>query len=85
MAAVLATAMTSAMAVMAFAQTVGTASSGTGSITINNAAKGETYKITKIFDATITSDGPSGSIAYLGTIPYGLETYFEYFEYGAHN
>jgi LPXTG-motif cell wall-anchored protein len=69
-----------AMAMPAFAQTVGTASTGTGSITISNAAKGETYAVYKLFDATVstttTSGGESTSIAYTGTIPSGLSAYF---------
>ena len=49
---------------------------GSGSITIDNAAKGETYTIYRLFDATV---GASGSpVAYTGTIPTSLETYFEY-------
>ena len=46
----------------------------TGSITISNAAKGETYAIYKLFDATVNADG--SSIAYTGTIPASLSTYF---------
>ena len=69
--------MVMAMGITAFAQTVGTAAEGKGSITITNASKGETYKVTKIFDATVTgTDG--GAIAYSGTIPEGLEDFFEY-------
>ena len=43
-----------AMALMtpAFAQEVVVAGNGKGSITISNAAKGETYTIYKLFDAT---------------------------------
>ena len=84
MALVLAAVMALAVATPAFAQTVGTAATGKGSITINNAAKGETYKVTKIFDATVTGDD-GGSIAYLGTIPTGLTDYFEYIQDSAHN
>ena len=36
------------ISVSAFAQTVGTANAEKGSITISNAAKGETYKIFKL-------------------------------------
>lgn len=65
----------------AFAQTVGTAADGTGTITISNAAKGETYSIVKIFDATITNDATATTdatgIAYTGTIPDDLSAYFE--------
>ena len=65
-----------AMALMtpAFAQEVDV-QNGSASITISNAAKGETYTIYKLFDATVTgSDG--GSIAYTGTIPESLNAYF---------
>lgn len=62
------------LAVGAAAQTVGTAVEGKGSITINNASKGETYKIYKLFDADISADGKS--IIYSGTIPSELSTYF---------
>ena len=63
-----------ALAVPAFAQTVTVGETG-GSITISNAAKGETYTIYKLFDASVTgSDG--GSIAYTGTIPESLKAYF---------
>ncbi len=45
----------------------------TGTITISNAAKGEEYKLFKIFDATADAEG---NIAYTGTIPSTLEGYF---------
>lgn len=51
-----------------------TGTTGTGSITISNAAKGETYTIYKLFDATVSEDGKS--IAYTGTVPPSLNTYF---------
>ena len=51
-----------------------TGTTGTGSITISNAAKGETYTIYKLFDATVSADG--SSIAYTGEIPESLKTYF---------
>ena len=69
----LALVMVFALATTAFAQDV-TVTGGTGSITISNAAKGETYTIYKLFDATVNADGTS--IAYTGTIPDGLKTYF---------
>ena len=47
----------------------------TGSITIKNAAKGETYSVVKLFDASVTGK-EDGSIVYTGTIPEGLEEYF---------
>ena len=69
----LALVMVFALAATAFAQDV-TVTGGTGSITISNAAKGETYAIYKLFDATVNADG--SSIAYTGTIPASLSTYF---------
>ena len=69
----LALVMVFALAATAFAQDV-TVTGGTGSITISNAAKGETYTIYKLFDATVNADG--SSIAYTGTIPASLSTYF---------
>ena len=69
----LALVMVFALATTAFAQDV-TVTGGTGSITISNAAKGETYTIYKLFDATVSEDG--SSIAYTGTIPKSLEPYF---------
>ena len=69
----LALVMVFALATTAFAQDV-TVTGGTGSITISNAAKGETYAIYKLFDATVSEDG--SSIAYTGTIPDGLKDYF---------
>ena len=69
----LALVMVFALATTAFAQEE-TVTGGTGSITISNAAKGETYTIYKLFDATVSEDG--SSIAYTGTIPESLEKYF---------
>ncbi len=66
--------------ISAFAQTEGTAAQGKGSITITNAAKGETYSVVKIFDATITNvpaSGDSDGVAYTGDIPTALASYFE--------
>ena len=68
----LALVMVFALATTAFAQEV-THTDGEGSITISNAAKGETYTIYKLFDATVSKDG---SIAYTGKIPESLNTYF---------
>lgn len=50
--------------------------SGTGSITIQNAAKGETYSVVKLFDASVTGE-TDGSIVYTGDIPDALTLYFE--------
>lgn len=69
----LALVMVFALATTAFAQDV-TLTNGEGSITISNAAKGETYTIYKLFDATVSADG--SSIAYTGTVPASLSTYF---------
>ena len=69
----LALVMVFALATAAFAQDV-TVTGGTGSITISNAAKGETYTIYKLFDATVSEDGKS--IAYTGTVPDSLTDYF---------
>lgn len=65
-----------AMSITAFAQTEALvpADSDNATITINNAAKGETYSIYKLFDATVNGD----KIAYqcTGDIPAGLEAFF---------
>lgn len=70
----LALVMVFALATTAFAQDV-PGSGGTGSITISNAAKGETYTIYKLFAATVNADG--SSIAYTGDIPESLSEYFQ--------
>lgn len=70
----LALVMVFALATTAFAKDVTHKDGGKGSITISNAAKGETYAIYKLFDATVSADG--SSIAYTGTIPESLNTYF---------
>ena len=57
---------------LAFAQEK-SAGSGPASITVANAAKGETYSIYKIFDATVDGEG---AISYTGTIPDALKDYF---------
>lgn len=75
----LALVMVFALATTAFAQDI-TVTGGTGSITISNAAKGETYTIYKLFDATVNADG--SSIAYTGKIPESLNTYFNADENG---
>ena len=69
----LALVMAFALATTAFAQDI-PGTGGNGSITISNAAKGETYTIYKLFDATVNADG--SSIAYTGTIPASLTDYF---------
>lgn len=65
-----------AMAIPTFAQTVGNKADNTATITIRNAAKGETYAVYKLFSATVTGV-ENGSIAYTGTIPESLSAYFE--------
>jgi len=72
---VLAVMLVMSLATTAFAQTVGTATEGTGSITISNASRGETYGYIKIFDASVTGT-KDGSIAYTGTIPDDLKSVF---------
>ena len=62
--------------VTAFAQEEATGAGGDAVITIENAAKGVTYKVVKLFDATITSP-PSDAITYTGTIPAALANFFE--------
>ena len=52
---------------------------GTATITVNNASKGVTYKVYKLFNATVSTketDGVSDSIAYTGIIPDSLSAYF---------
>lgn len=71
----LALVMVFAMAATAFAQDVDSGSAGKGTITITNAAKGETYTVYKLFNAAVSPDGES--IAYTGTIPGALKDYFE--------
>ena len=71
----LALVMVFALATTAFAQDV-TGTAGNGSITISNAAKGETYTIYKLFNATVHEDEDGNSIAYTGTVPDSLNTYF---------
>ena len=63
-----------ALTVGVSAQTVG--AEGGATITINNAAKGETYNVYKLFGATVTGT-EGGSIAYTGEIPTSLAAYFE--------
>lgn len=58
----------------AFAQDQSSKEGGTGSITIKNAAKGETYSAYRLFEATV---GEGGKVAYKGTVPEGLKAYFE--------
>ncbi len=69
------------LGVKASAQTEGTAAEGKGSITIQNAAKGEEYSVVKIFGATITGDATAtadaSGIAYTGDIPNDLASFFE--------
>jgi len=69
MALVIAVAMVLAMGVVAFAADPAT----TGTITIQNAARGETYKAFKLFDAHL---GNGGAITYTGEIPASLADFF---------
>ena len=77
MALIIAVAMVMAMALPVMAQTASpsTADADNASITVNNAAKGETYKVVKLFDATVTGT-TDGSIAYQGDIPSALSDLF---------
>lgn len=65
------------LATVAMAQTVSYTGEGAdqnnGAITIKNAAKGETYKVVKLFDATVSADK---NIAYTGNIPESLTSIF---------
>ena len=66
------------MSMSVFAQTapLSPADADNASITINNPSKNETYKVYKVFDATVTGT-TDGSISYQGEIPSSLSTYFE--------
>ena len=67
-----------AMAGAAWAQDVpanSTQQEGKGQITVTNAAKGEKYKVVKLFDASVTGT-EGGAIAYTGDIPSALSEYF---------
>ena len=76
MALVIAAVMILAMGVTVFAQDKATGMGGDATITIENASKGDTYKVVKLFDATIT-DPASDAIAYTGTIPTALANFFD--------
>lgn len=65
------------MSTMAFAQeAASTETGGSATIKVTNPAKGETYTVYKIFDATVTGT-ENGSISYKGNIPAALSEYFE--------
>lgn len=65
------------LAVGAAAQTVAGSSSDGAKITISNAAKGETYNVYKVFDATVTgTQGGSIAYSYDGTLPDNLKDVF---------
>ena len=59
----------------AFAQTEHSGKGGSATITVSNAANGETYTVYKLFDASVTGT-EGGSIAYTGDIPTALSSYF---------
>ena len=65
-----------AMSITVFAQDKASGMGGDATITIENASQGDTYKVVKLFDATITNP-PSDAIAYTGTIPTALANFFE--------
>ena len=77
MALVLIAVMVFALSATALAQDVALspADADNATITITNAAKGVTYKVSKLFDATVTG-AAGGSIAYQGDIPAALSAYF---------
>lgn len=81
MAVLVAMVMTLAMGTTVFAQTaaLSPADADNASITINNPAKGETYSIYKLFDATVAGEGENAKIAYQSTapIPTSLDRFFE--------
>ena len=71
--------MLTALSATAFAATTQTkaldpADADNATIKIMNPAKGETYNVIKLFDATVDGEG---NIAYQGTIPSTLSAYFE--------
>ncbi len=63
------------MTMTTFAQTkaLEPADADNAKITIKNPAKGETYSLHKLFDATVSGD----NIAYQGTVPESLAAFFE--------
>lgn len=63
------------MTMTTFAQTkeMDSADADNATITIKNPAKGETYSLHKLFDATVSGD----NIAYQGTVPDALKGFFE--------
>ena len=71
------------LTLVGFAQTASptTADADNATITVNNPAKGETYTLYKLFDATVAAvaDGETSTntIAYQGTVPESLSAYFE--------
>lgn len=71
MAALLAVALLCAMAVPAFA------AEGSGSITIDNALKGESYTAYKIFDVVSSKEEADGSKTYVYTVTDGWSSFFE--------
>lgn len=63
-----------AMGITASAQTVGDETADTATITINNASKGETYKVYRIFDATYNETTKAIAYTYDGVL--GENDYF---------
>ena len=64
------------MTMTTFAQTaeLNPADADDASITIKNPARGETYSLHKLFDATVSEGGTN--IAYQGTVPESLKAFF---------
>lgn len=79
MAVLLASTMMLATGMSAMAQVVpesSTQQEGTAQITVANASKGETYKIYKLFAASVTGE-ENGPIAYTGKVPEELLSFFQ--------
>ncbi|WP_165247999.1 SpaH/EbpB family LPXTG-anchored major pilin [Adlercreutzia sp. ZJ141] len=76
--AVLMTALLVPAAALAQSVPATTPHSDNAKITIQNAAKGETYSVYKLFDAQVAknSEETSDSIVYTGTVPTELSAYF---------
>lgn len=60
---------------MALVVTAGATSSATGSITVENASKGETYKLVKLFDASYNTE--TKAVVYSGDVPEALKAFFK--------
>lgn len=63
------------MAALILTLSVTAYAAGNGSITINNATQGETYKLYKVFDATTQGDGENKTVAYVYTKADGSDAH----------